>query len=391
MEIFDILIIGAGTGGLSAGVYAARAKRSTLILDRRRPGGQAATTEMMENYPGFPGGIGGRELMDRFRDHALQMGARIEQAEVVEFLEEDGTYLVRTAAGATFGARSIILAPGCEPRKLGVPGEMEYSGRGVSYCATCDAELFEGGTVVVIGSGETAVEEAGYISRFAEEVVIVVAHDDGILTCNKTQAETARANPKLKWKWNRSTLAIEGTETVDGVRVRNLKTGEEEKIPCDGVFLFVGMVPQTGFLGDFVTIKNGYIPTNETMETNRPRVFAAGDVRVKPLRQVVTAASDGAIAAYQADRELSEIDDYAKQVQRAGSAYLLYFYSPSVKLSLDQIPAVEKKAELLGLPLIKLHALRFNTIAARYNVKEAPCLLSIENGKIKEVLTEASR
>jgi thioredoxin reductase (NADPH) len=386
MDVFDVLIIGAGTGGLSAGVYAARAKRSTLILDRKRPGGQAATTEKMENYPGFPGGIGGRELMDRFRDHAKEMGARFEQADVLGFSEENGMYVVRTSRGGPYGARSIILAPGCEPRKLGVPGEAEYSGRGVSYCATCDAELFEGGRVVVIGSGETAVEEAGYISRFADEVIMIVAHDEGILTCNKTQAETARANPKMTWKWNRSTLAIEGSETVEAVRVRNLSTSEEESIPCDGVFLFVGTVPQTSFIGDFVTIKNGYIPTNDTMETNRPRVFAAGDVRVKALRQVVTAASDGAIAAYQADRELTEIDEYAKAVQRAGDTYLLYFYSPSVQRSLDLIPAVEKQAEERGVCIIKLHALRFKNIAARYNVGEAPCLLSIEKEQVKEVL-----
>ena len=389
MDVFDILIIGAGTGGLAAGVYAARAKRSTLILDRRRPGGQAATTEMMENYPGFPGGIGGRELMDRFRDHALEMGARIEQAEVASFREDNGIYVVTTTKGIAYGACSIILAPGCEPRKLGVPGEIEYSGRGVSYCGTCDAELFEGGRVVVIGSGETAVEEAGYISRYAEQVTVVVAHEEGILTCNRTQAETARANPKLKWKWNSSTVAIEGGETVESVRLKNLKTGAEESIPCDGVFLFVGTVPQTSFLGDFVTITNGYIPTDDTMETNRPRVFAAGDVRVKALRQVVTAASDGAIAAWQADRELTEMDDYARQVQAAGSRYLLYFYSPSVKRSLELIPDVERRAAELGLPLIKLHVVRFKNVAARYTVDEAPCLLSIENGEAQAILPDA--
>ncbi|HEY9592895.1 MAG TPA: FAD-dependent oxidoreductase [Spirochaetia bacterium] len=386
METYDVVIIGAGTGGLSAGVYAARAKRSTLVLDRRRPGGQAATTEMMENYPGFPGGIGGRELMDRFRDHALEMGARIRQADVTGFSEEDGVYVVRTRDGARIGARSVILAPGCEPRKLGVPGEAEFSGRGVSYCATCDAELFEGARICVIGSGETAVEEAGYLSRFASEVVMIVAHDEGILTCNRTQAQTARANPKLTWMWNRSTLAIEGTETVEAVRVRNLKTGEEERVPCEGVFLFVGTVPLTDFIGDFVRTEKGYIPTDERMETDRPLVFAAGDARVKALRQVVTAASDGAIAAWQADRELTEIEEYGKSVKRAGDSYLLYFYSPSVRRSLELVPEVEKRADALGLPLIKLHALRFRNIAARYNVTGAPSLLRIEKEIVKEVL-----
>ena len=386
MENFDVLIVGAGTGGLSAGVYAARAKRSTLILDRKRPGGQAATTEMMENYPGFPGGIGGRELMDRFRDHALQMGARIEQAEAVSFTEEDGGYVVRTREGTAFKARSIILAPGCEPRKLGVPGEAEYSGRGVSYCATCDAELFEGARVCVIGSGDTAVEEAGFISRFADEVVMSVVHDEGTLDCNRTQAESALANPKLTWMWNRSVVAIEGKETVEAVRIRNLRTGGEELVACDGVFLFVGTVPQTSSFRDFVALQNGFILTDERMETNRPLVFAAGDARVKVLRQVVTAASDGAIAAFQADKALTEIDEYAKAVKRAGTGYLLYFYSPPVQRSLDLFPVVEKKAQSAGLPLIKLDTFRYKNIAARYGVKEVPSLVRIENEKAVERL-----
>jgi thioredoxin reductase (NADPH) len=386
MDTFDVLIVGAGTGGLSAGIYAARAKRSTLILDRKRPGGQAATTEKMENYPGFPGGIGGRELMDRFRDHAKEMGARIEQAEAVSFKEEGGAYVVHTAAGTDYRARSIILAPGCEPRKLGIPGETEFSGRGVSYCATCDAELFEESRVVVVGSGDTAVEEAGFISRFADEVVMIVVHDEGTLDCNKTQAQTALANPKLTWKWNRSILAIEGAETVESVRVRNLRTAEEESIPCNGVFMFVGTVPQTAVLKDFVTLKNGFVVTDERMETNHPLVFAAGDARIKVLRQVVTAASDGAIAAFQADKALTEIDEYAKAVKRAGEKYLLYFYSPPVQKSLDLFPVVEQKAEQMGLPLIKLDTFRYKNVAARYLVKEVPCLIRIENEKMKETV-----
>jgi thioredoxin reductase (NADPH) len=386
METFDVLIVGAGTAGLSAGVYAARAKRSTLILDRRRPGGQAATTERMENYPGFPGGIGGRELMDRFRDHALEMGARIEQAEATEFGEADGSYFVRTSKGIRYAARSMILAPGCEPRKLGIPGEAEYSGRGVSYCATCDAELFEGAKVVVIGSGDTAVEEAGFISRFADEVVMIVVHDEGTLDCNRTQAQIALANPKLTWMWNSSIAAIEGSETVESVKVRNLRTGAVESVACDGVFLFVGTVPQTAALGDFVALKNGFVVADERMETNRPRVFAAGDARVKVLRQVVTAASDGAVAAFQADKALTEIDEYAKAVARAGKNYLLYFYTPPVQRSLDLFPVVERMAEERGLPLIKLDTFRYKSVAARCGVVDIPSLARMESGEFKEFL-----
>jgi thioredoxin reductase (NADPH) len=386
MESCDVLIVGAGSAGLAAGIYSARARRSTLILERRRPGGQAATTEKMENYPGFPEVIGGRELTERFRKHAEAMGARIERGEAVSFAEDGDGYAVGTKEGGSNRARAVILAPGCEPRRLGIPGEKELTGSGVSYCATCDAELYEGARVVVVGSGDTAVEEAGFISRFTAEVVMIVVHDECTLDCNRTQAETALANPKLSWMWNRSILAIEGEGAVSGVRVRNLRTGGEETVVCDGVFLFVGTVPQTGFLGDFVVRKNGFIVTDEKMETSRPRVFAAGDARVKVLRQVVTAASDGAIAAFHADKVLTEIDGYARAVARAGRELLLYFYTPPVQKSLDLFPMVEKKAEALGLPLIKLDTFRYRGVAARCGVTEVPGLVRMEDGEMIEVL-----
>ena len=386
MDIWDVLIVGAGTAGLSAGIYAARARRSTLILDRGRPGGQAATTEKMENYPGFPGSIGGRELMERFRAHAEEMGARIERAEVTGLTEEDGQYAAGTREGAGYRARSIILAPGCEPRGLGIPGERELTGRGVSFCATCDAELYEGALVVVVGSGDTAVEEANFISRFADEVIVLVVHDEGILDCNRAMAETALANGKLKFRWNTSILAVEGTDAVQAVRVKNLRTGAEESLPCDGVFVFVGTMPQTGFLAGFVDMENAFVLTDEKMETNRPRVYAAGDARRKILRQVVTAASDGAIAAFCMDRALTEIDELAAAAQRAGERYLLYFYTPPVQRSLDLLPAAERAAAELALPLIKLDVARHRGAAARYGVREVPRLVRIEKGKLADTI-----
>ena len=373
--INDILVVGAGTAGLSAGIYGARSKRGTLILDRKRPGGQAATTEKMENYPGFPGCIGGRALMDRFRDHATEMGARIEKTDVVGFAEEAGIYVAKTASGGEFRARCLILAPGCEPRRLGIPGEKEFSGMGVSYCATCDAELYEGAVVVVVGSGDTAVEEANYISRFADEVIMIVVHDEGVLDCNKTMAQAALANPKMTWKWNRSLLSIEGSDSVSGVRAKNLRSGGEEELACDGVFIFVGTIPQTAFIGDFVATRNGFILTDEKMETNRPRVYAAGDARVKVLRQVVTAASDGATAAFFADRALTEMDEFAQAMDRAGKDCLLYFYTPPVQRSLDLFPVVERMAGELGLPLIKLDTFRYRGVAASLGVSGVPRLL----------------
>jgi thioredoxin reductase (NADPH) len=384
--VSDILVVGAGSAGLSAGVYGARSRRSTLILDRKRPGGQAATTEKMENYPGFPECIGGRTLMDRFRDHATGMGAKIEKTDVVGFAEEGGIYIVKTADGGVRKARSLILAPGCEPRRLGIPGEKEFSGSGVSYCATCDAELYEGATVVVVGSGDTAVEEANYISRFADEVVMIVVHDEGVLDCNKTMAETALANPKMTWKWNRSLASIEGTDSVTGVKAKNLRSGGEETIACDGVFIFVGTVPQTAFIGDFVAMRNGFIVTDEKMETNRPLVYAVGDARVKALRQVVTAASDGAIAAFFADRALTEMDEFAAAIGRAGRDCLLYFYTPPVQKSLELFPVVERMAGDLGLPLVKLDTFRYRGVASRLGVTVVPRLLHVTTSDTGDVI-----
>ncbi len=392
--VYDILVVGAGTAGLSAGIYGARAKRSTLILDRKRPGGQAATTEKMENYPGFPGCIGGRELMDRFRDHAVGLGASILRADVAGFAAEDGRYLVRTGDGGAYRARSLVLAPGCEPRRLGVPGERELTGSGVSYCATCDAELYEGAIVTVVGSGDTAVEEAAFIARFADEVVMIVVHDEGTLDCNRTMAEAALANPKLTWKWNHSLVAIQGREAVEGVRAMNLRTGRETTIPCDGVFVFVGTIPQTAFAGDFVETRNGFIVTDETMRTNRPLVYAAGDARVKSLRQVVTAASDGAIAAFFADRALTELDEFSRAIDRAmsrsaggdGAGCLLYFYTPPVRRSLELFPRVEEEALALGLPLVKLDTYRYGGVAARLGVTEVPRLVRVGRNDSGDVI-----
>lgn len=383
-EIFEIIIIGAGAAGLTAGIYSARSKRKTLILDRKRPGGQAGTTERLENYPGFPGGIGGKELMNLFRDQAIEMGSVIEKGKVSSITESAGHYLVKIAKGKEFTGKSVILAPGSLPRQLGIKGEEEFSGRGVSYCATCDAELYEESKVVVIGSGDSAVEEAVYLSRFASEVVMIVVHDEGVLDCNKTMAEEALRNPKLSWRWSSAVIAIEGDEVVSGVELKNLRTGKVEQLECDGVFMFVGIVPQTDFLKGFVDLSRGLISHNEQMETNRPLVYAAGDASVTALRQIVTAAADGAKAAFFADRALSEDEEYKKAIDRAGDECFIYFYTPPVQFSLDLFPEVEKRAEAAGLPLIKLDTSRFRDASRKFGVESVPRLFRVKAEAVEE-------
>lgn len=314
------------------------------------------------------------------------MGCEIVKETVLSVRGDDGIYRAECKSGAVLEGRSLILAPGCEPRRLGIPGEEELTGLGVSYCATCDAELYEDAKVAVIGSGDTAVEEAVYISRFASEVVMVVVHDEGTLDCNSSMACEAMENPKLTWMWNHALQAIEGDEIVEGVRLKNLKTGEETRVGCDGVFMFVGTVPQTGFVEGFIELDGGYIVTDDAMRTDGHLIFAAGDARKKHLRQVITAASDGATAAFFADKGLSEIDGYRRLTAEAGNDFYLYFYFPPAAESLELFPEVERRAAEDGKQLIKLDLSRFQNIASNFGVDHIPELIRVTDGKRSETI-----
>ena len=302
---YDILIVGAGPGGLTAGIYGSRARLKTAIIEKGRPGGQAATTMEMENYPGFFEKTTGPGVMDQFAAHATHFGTEIIKGQVTD-LELDGTVKkITTKTGETYEARTVILSPGAQPRTLGVKGEGPLRGKGVSYCATCDADFFEELDVVVVGNGDAAIEEAMYLTKFAETVTVIVIHDEGVLDCNKMSAEKAMNNPKIKWVWNSVLDEILGEELVEGVNVKNIKTGDITTMDINGVFVFIGSVPNTDFLQGKVGLdKWGYILTNDKMETDIPGVYAVGDARVKYLRQVVTAAADGAIAAVVAEKYL---------------------------------------------------------------------------------------
>jgi len=321
-EIYDILIIGGGPGGLTAGIYGSRARLKTAILEKGRPGGQAATTMEMENYPGFYENTSGPGVMDQFLAHAKHFGTEILKGQATHLDLNGPIKQVKTKTGETYEARSVILSPGAQPRTLGIKGEGPLRGKGVSYCATCDADFFEELDVVVVGNGDAAIEEAMYLTKFAESVTIIVIHDEGVLDCNKMSAERAYKNPKIRWIWNSVLDEIIGDELVEGVQVKNIKTDETSTLDTNGVFVFIGSVPTTGFLEDKVALdKQGYILTNDKMETNIPGVYAAGDARAKYLRQVVTAAADGAIAAVAAERYLEgHVEGRVTNIEAAVSA-----------------------------------------------------------------------
>lgn len=385
-EIYDILVVGGGPGGLAAGIYGSRARLKTAIIEKGRAGGQAASTQEMENYPGTYDHATGPGLMEQFTKHAEHFGTAIIRGNVTD-LDLTGTVKkVMTSNGETYEGHAVILSPGAEPRSLNVKGEGKLRGKGVSYCATCDADFFEELDIVVVGNGDAAIEEAMYLTKFANEVTVIVIHDEGILDCNKASAEKAFKNEKLKWVWSSVLEEIKGDELVESVLIKNIKTGDITEKEVNGVFFFVGTVPKTEFLKGKVELdKQGYIIANDLMETNMPGVYAVGDARVKYLRQVVTAAADGAIAAVAAEKYLAEIESFREQVLEAKTPVLLCFWAPQVEESLTAIGVLESVVEASGgkLSLAKLDTYRNKKTSATYNVTAVPTVILFDKGEIK--------
>ncbi|WP_409302663.1 thioredoxin-disulfide reductase [Peribacillus sp. SCS-155] len=309
-KIYDVIIIGAGPAGMTAAVYTSRANLSTLMLERGMPGGQMANTEEVENYPGFES-ILGPELSTKMFEHAKRFGAEYGYGDVKEIIDGED-YKTVIAGSKEYKARAIIISAGAEYKKIGVPGEKELGGRGVSYCAVCDGAFFKQKELVVVGGGDSAVEEGVYLTRFASKVTIVHRRDE--LRAQKILQDRAFANEKVDFIWNHTVKEINGTDgKVSSVTLVNTVNGEESNFPADGIFIYIGMLPLTKpFENLGITNENGYIETNEQMETKVPGIFAAGDIREKTLRQIVTATGDGSIAAQAAQHYVEELKERLK-------------------------------------------------------------------------------
>ncbi|PGL71584.1 thioredoxin-disulfide reductase [Bacillus sp. AFS055030] len=306
-KIYDVIIIGAGPAGMTAAVYTSRANLSTLMMERGIPGGQMANTEEIENYPGFDS-ILGPDLSNKMFDHAKKFGAEYAYGDIKEII--DGKeYKTIIAGKKEYKARAIIIATGAEYKKIGVPGEQELGGRGVSYCAVCDGAFFKDKELVVVGGGDSAVEEGVYLTRYASKVTIVHRRDQ--LRAQKILQDRAFANEKISFIWNSTIKEINGTDgKVSSVTLVDTQNGEESDFKTDGVFIYIGMLPLTKpFVSLGITNENGYIETNDVMETKVPGIFAAGDVREKTLRQVVTATGDGSIAAQAVQHYIEELKE----------------------------------------------------------------------------------
>jgi thioredoxin reductase (NADPH) len=307
-EMYDVVIVGAGPSGLTAGIYCARGRRSTLILERTMAGGQIALTELVENYPGFPEGISGFDLADKMKRQAAQFGAELREITTVASLhpEEDGFFEITTDQERV-RAWTIILSPGVTPKLSGIPGEAEFVGRGVSWCATCDGALYKGKSVAVVGGGDSAVEEGLFLTKFADKVYVVHRRDE--LRAAKISQERAFANPKMEFVWDSVPLRIAGDKVVEALEVQNVKTRELRTLPVSGVFFYIGQLANTGFLQGVVQRDEaGYIVTDDLMRTSLCGVFACGDARSNPLKQIAMAVGDGALAAVQAQRYLDELE-----------------------------------------------------------------------------------
>lgn len=297
---YELIIIGGGPAGLTAGIYASRARLHTLLIERGIMGGLITNADLVENYPGFPQGISGIELGQLMYEQAIKYGLETIMSEVISVQLGEALKTIHTDQGS-FKAKAVIIAGGSELSKLGVPGEENFIGRGVSYCATCDGAFFRDKRVAVIGGGDAAITEALHLTKFASQVVVIHRRDQ--LRASKIVEEKAFAEPKMSFLWDTVVEEINGDKLVEELKLRQVKTGEISSLKIDGVFIYVGIKPNTNYLKDILTLDEaGYIPVNDFRETELEGVFAAGDICHNSSRQVSTAAGDGTVAALSAER-----------------------------------------------------------------------------------------
>lgn len=303
-RIYDMVIIGGGPAGYTAALYAARAGMQTVVLEKLSAGGQMALTHQIDNYPGFPEGIDGFELGMRMQQQAERFGAQTEYAQVTKLDLQSKPKVIETSEG-TFYGKTVVLSTGANPRELGLPKEKELIGRGVAYCAACDGMFYRGKTVAVVGGGNSAVADALLLSRIAKKVILI--HRRDTLRATKIYHDQLKKAPNVEFCWNSTVEAFLHEEKLTGLRLKDVHTGDETEITCDGVFISIGRKPATELVaGQLELDRDGYVAADETTATNIGGVYAVGDVRTKQLRQIVTAVADGAMAVHMAEMELSE-------------------------------------------------------------------------------------
>lgn len=391
---YDTIIIGGGPGGLTAAIYAGRARLKTILFERALVGGLATYTNEIVNYPGFPEGSTGLELMKLFEAQARHFGAEIKNTPVKSVFLEGNDKRVETFK-TVYHAKTVIIATGGKPRLLGVPGEAEFLyDKGISFCATCDAAACQDKTVVVIGSGDAAVEEGMFLTKFAKKVILSVLHEEGHMDANAVAQEEALKNPKMEFRWNTVVDHFEGQDRLERVVLKNTRENALEVIDADRCFYFIGYIPATELFKGQVTLNDrGYIPTSTTMQTNLDGVFAVGDVRQTTLRQVATAVGDGAVAGYEAERYVAEMKTFETQLMQKEKPGLIYVYSAIDPASRDFLSVVQEIERLYSgkIKLSQVDTYKGAALAARLGATESPSLVFTQNGRITGLSTRLDR
>jgi len=390
---YDLIVLGGGPAGMASAIYGSRSRLKTLVLEaKRKTGGQPGTYHDMENYPGVPETTAS-ELMENFRNHAEKFGTEFERGEVKDLKVNGFEKVVRTKKNEEYTAKSVIIATGAEPRKLGIKGEEEFKGKGVSYCATCDADIFTDLDVVVIGNGNSAVEESIYLSKFVNKITMIVIHDEGVMDAEKILQEKAMENDKIEFVWNSVVEEVKGDGMVEKAVVKNIKNGETEELDCHGVFFFVGRVPSTDFLEGVVDLtEHGYVKTTKQMETSKSGVYAVGDVRDKVVRQVITAAGDGATAAVMAQGYIEEEEYWQNHVVNSDKPALVAFWSVTDQDSMDIISHLEgMELEDKGYKFIKIDTYKNRLISSRYDIEEIPTVMKLKDGEVASKLVSPDK
>ena len=384
-SIYDLIIVGGGPAGLSAAIYAGRSERQTLLLEKGSYGGRINDTYEIRNYPGTIVDSG-QHLMERFREHAASHPTvELKRTTVTKIRKEGDLFVVETKRRGDFKAHSVVLDLGTRPRELGIKGEQEFTGHGVAYCATCDAEFFKGKEIYVLGAGDQAIEESDYLTGFASKVTIIVLHEKGHLDCNEVAAEHAYKNPKIDFVWSSTVQEIKGGDHVESLVLKNVDTGEIREVKADGLFSFVGMVPQTEMVRDMVECDHsGYIKVNEKMETNVPGLYAVGDCTQTFLRQVITSAADGAVAAVASERYVKELNQIQDILSPDSGNVAFLFYNP---YSNEEIQAVgDREKKLSGdWKIYRQDITRQNLLYQNLKVGKTVSAAFYRNGVLEEV------
>lgn len=389
-EKYDVVIIGGGAAGMTAGIYCGRARLKTLIIEKSLMGGLATYTNEIENYPGFPEGTSGLGLMELFHKQAKRFNVDFKMTDVKSVDFSSDVKVVETFR-VRYEAKAVIVASGGKPRLTNAKGEAEFLyDKGISFCATCDAAANTDKEIMVIGSGDAAIEEGIFLTKFAKKVHVSVMHDTGKMDCNEIAKADAMQNPKMSFIWNTVVEAFKGDGHLDTVVLRNLKTNELIPVPVDTCFIFIGYLPNTEIFKDVLPMtKAGYLITNEKMETVEPGVFAAGDVRDKFLKQVATAVGDGAIAGYAAEKYIAESEMFETQILNHGHPSLAYVYNAVDAPSRAYLSVIETfEREHPEIKVNRIDVYKSDGLSKRLGVSKVPSLVYIKDNAILKKIDE---